>query len=180
VTLLAGGLELVQPLEVLKDPNSGGSQREIQEQVAMVREIRAAVDSVVGLVEEIEGIRLQTQLVRERNADHAAAEEIREAAGTLEAELIALEMLLFDVRLTGGIARQDTLRWARRLYARLTSLAGYIMGTDDRPTDQAREVFDMLRSELSDYQRQMVAVREDLATFNRLLGDRGVDPIVAN
>jgi hypothetical protein len=74
----------------------------------------------------------------------------------------------------------DTLRWARRLYARLTSLAGYITGTDDRPTDQAREVFEMLGSELGDYQRQMAAIREDLATFNRLLDDRGIEPIPVN
>ena len=177
VTLRAAGLDLVQPLVLLKDPNSGGSESEIEEQLTMVREIRESVDSVVALIDEIEWIRAQTQLVRERNADHAAAEEIRETGGTLEAELIELEMRLFDVRLTGGSARQDTLRWARRLYARLTSLAGYITGTDDRPTDQAREVFEMLRSELGDYQRQMVAIREDVATFNRLLDDRGIAPI---
>ena len=146
VTLRAAGLELVQPLELLKDPNSGGSELEILEQVTMVRQIRESVDSVVVLIEEIEGVRVQTQLVPEVNADHSAAGEIREAARTLEEELIDLETRLFDVRLTGGTARQDTLRWARRLYARLTSLAGYITGTDDRPTDQAREVFDMLRS----------------------------------
>ncbi|MCH7934669.1 MAG: hypothetical protein IIC36_11815 [Gemmatimonadetes bacterium] len=180
VTLRAAGFNLVQPLLLLKDPNSGGSELEIQEQVTMVREIRESVDSVVALIDEIEWIRAQTQLVRERNADHAAAEEIREAGGTLEAELIELEMRLFDVRLTGGTARQDTLRWARRLYARLTSLAGYITGTDDRPTDQAREVFEMLGSELGDYQRQMAAIREDLATFNRLLDDRGIEPIPVN
>ena len=117
--------------------------------------------------------------MRARHADHAAAEEIREAGGILEEELIELETRLFDVRLTGGSARQDTLRWARRLYSRLTSLAGYITGTDDRPTDQAREVYEMLGSELGDYQRQMVAIREDVATFNRLLDDRGLDPIAA-
>ena len=177
VTLRTAGFELAQPLEVLKDPNSGGSESEIQEQVTMVREIRESVDSVVALIDEIEWIRVQTQLVQERNADHVAAEEIRQAGATLEAGLINLEMRLFDVRLTGGSARQDTLRWARRLYARLTSLAGYITGTDDRPTDQSREVFEMLRSELGDYQRQMMAIREDLATFNRLLDDRGIDPI---
>ena len=180
VTLHAAGFELVQPLVLLKDPNSGGSELEIQEQVAMVREIRESVDSVVALIDEIEWTRAQTQLVRERNADHAAAEEIREAGGTLEAELIELEMRLFDVRLTGGTARQDILRYARRLYARLTSLARYITGTDDRPTDQSREVFEMLRSELGDYQRQMVAIREDVATFNRLLGDRGIEPMAVN
>ena len=75
----------------------------------MVREIRESVDSVVALIDEIEWIRAQTQLVRERNTDHAAAEEIREAGGTLEAELIELEMRLFDLRLTGGTARQDIL-----------------------------------------------------------------------
>ena len=180
VTLRAAGFELVEPLMLLKDPNSGGSELEIQEQVTMLREIRVSVDSVVALIDEIEWIRAQTQLVRERSTDHAAVEEIREAGGTLEAELIELEMRLFDVRLTGGRARQDTVRWARRLYARLTSLAGYITGTDDRPTDQSREVFEMLRSELGDYQRQMVAIREDVATFNRLLDDRGIDPIRVN
>ena len=37
----------------------------------------------------------------------------------------------------------------------------------------------MLGSELGDYQRQMVAIREDVAIFTRLLDDRGIDPIAA-
>jgi hypothetical protein len=176
ITLRAVGLELVQPLELLQDPNSGSSEAEIREQVTMVREIRESVDSVVVLIEEIEGVRVQTELLQE----NAATVEIREAVRRLDEELIGLETRLFDVRLTGGTARQDTLRWARRLYARLTSLAGYITGTDDRPTDQSREVLEMLRSELGDYQRQMIAIREDIATLNRLLDDRGIDPIVVN
>ena len=176
ITLRAVGLELVQPLELLQDPNSGSSEAEIREQVTMVREIRESVDSVVVLIEEIEGVRVQTELLQE----NAATVEIREAVRRLDEELIDLETRLFDVRLTGGTARQDTLRWARRLYARLTSLAGYITGTDDRPTDQSREVLEMLRSELGDYQRQMIAIREDIATLNRLLDDRGIDPIVVN
>jgi hypothetical protein len=180
VTLRAADREFTQPLDLLKDPNSGGSEEEIQQQVTMMRGIRESVDSVVVLIEEIERTRVETQLVTERTADHVAAAEIREASRTLEEELIDLEMRLFDVRLTGGTARQDTLRWARRLYARLTSLAGYISGTDDRPTDQAREVYEMLRSELGDYQRQMAAIREDVKTFNRLLDDRGIDPIAVN
>ncbi len=176
VALRVTGVELVQPLQILKDPNSGGSETEILDQVTMVREIRESVDSVVVLIEEIEGLRVQTQPLQQDSAPAV----IRDAARRLEEELIEVEMRLFDVRLTGGTARQDTLRWARRLYARLTSLAGYITGTDDRPTDQSREVLEMLRSELGDYQRRMIAIREDVATFNRLLDDRGIDPIVVN
>ena len=89
--------------------------------------------------------------------------------------------MLFDVRLSGGSAGQDTIRWPGRLYSQLTSLAGYVTGTDEGPTDQAREVFDMLRSELEDYQRQMEALSvEDVARFNRLLDDRGIEPIGQN
>jgi hypothetical protein len=119
-------------------------------------------------------------MVQNMSADHEAAEDIREAGGGLEDRLIDLEMNLFDVRMTGGTARQDTLRFARRLYSRLSSLAGYITGTDDRPTDQAREVFDMLRSELDDYERRWSSLGEDVAAFNRLLEDRGINPIGLN
>ena len=39
----------------------------------------------------------------------------------------------------------------------------------------------MLRSELEDYQRQMEALTvEDVARFNRLLDDRGIEPIGQN
>ncbi len=175
ITLRIDGSEFTQPLELLKDPNSGGSEAGIREQVTMVREIRESVDSVVALIEEIENFRVQVQ----PHQENAATGGIRQAARTLEEELIALEARLFDLRLTGGTARQDTLRWARRLYSRLTSLAGYLTGTDGRPTDQSRDVLEMLRSELGDYQRQMIAIRDDIATFNRLLNDRGIDPIVA-
>ena len=177
VTLSDGDIELTQPLEVLKDPDSGGSQLAILEQVTMVRAIRENVDSTVALIDQIEWIRAEIQMVQEKTEGHQVAENLREAAGTLEDKLIDLEMKLFDVRMTGGTASQDTLRFARRLYSRLSSLAGYITGTDDRPTNQAREVFDMLQSELEDYQRQWLGLEEDLAAFNRFLDDRGIDPI---
>ena len=177
VTLSDGDIELTQPLEVLKDPDSGGSQLAILEQVTMVRAIRENVDSTVALIDQIEWIRAEIQMVQEKTEGHQVAEDLREAAGTLEDKLIDLEMKLFDVRMTGGTASQDTLRFARRLYSRLSSLAGYITGTDDRPTNQAREVFDMLQSELEDYQRQWLGLEEDLAAFNRFLDDRGIDPI---
>ena len=108
VRLKVGVLEFSQPLVVLKDPNAGGSEAGIREQVAMVEDLRATVDSVVDLIDEIEWIRAQIQLLEERVADR---DEIREARHALEHQLIDLKMMLFDGRMTGGTARQDTLRW---------------------------------------------------------------------
>ena len=104
--------------------------------------------------------------------------EILEAAEEIETALVELEMLLADVRLTGGSARQDTLRWPRRLFAKLTSLAGYLDGTDHRPTDQSIEVFDMYQAQLSDYQALLESLtNREIANFNRLLRQHGVAPL---
>ena len=96
----------------------------------------------------------------------------------MENALKDLEGNLFDLRLTGGTARQDTLRWPRRLYAKLTSLAGYVSSADFPPTDQEREVFEGYLEMLAEYQARMDAlVADDIAAFNRLLAERGVTPI---
>ena len=100
------------------------------------------------------------------------------AAEALEQKLVDLEMMLFDLRLSGGLSRQDTLRWPRRLYAKLTSLARYVSGTDHRPTDQHLEVFEQYRGQLDDYWSTMRRLEaEDLATLNGELRERGVGPV---
>ncbi len=105
-------------------------------------------------------------------------EDLLAAADTLDQELIDLEMMLFDLRLSGGLSRQDTLRWPRRLYAKLTSLAGYVSGTDHRPTDQHLEVFEQYRGQLDDYWSTVRRLEtEDLAALNAELRDRGVGPL---
>ena len=165
-----GDRTLTQKLEVLKDPTSEGSAEDIEAQVAMVREIRSATDSVVTLIDRIEWFRAELHLISARVQDRKEAGEIQEAAKEIETALVELETLLADVWLTGGSARQDTLRWPRRLFAKLTSLAGYVGGTDHRPTDQSIEVFEMYKAQLADYQALLDSLtNREIAGFNRLL-----------
>ena len=168
-------------LEVLKDPDSEGSLAEIEEQVRVLRELRDETNAVVDLIDEIEWVRKSIDDIESRVADGVRdlseedADRLLQAARTLDGELIELEMMLFDLRLTGGLARQDTLRWPRRLYAKLTSLAGYVSGADRRPTDQSVEVHDIYKAQLRDYEQQMEQIRSgSLAAFNRLLVAAGV------
>lgn len=172
-------------LEVLPDPTSEGSSADIAAQVAFLRGLRETTDSVVALIDDMEWIRAALALAEARLGDSEGDSSPPPDALRLQAEVIrvsqavaGLETRLFDLRLTGGLARQDTLRWPRRLFAKLTSLAGYMSGTDHPPTDQAREVYQTYLVELSEVSAGLDAlVRGDLAQLNQALVGAGLGPI---
>ncbi len=181
VRLSAGDHVLTNDLEILKDPNSDGDVSQIALQQSHVAQIRDEVNQVVELIDEIEWIRagidgLEQRLAANTTREPAQVAEAREAAGALDHKLIALENMLFDLRLTN--AGQDTLRWPRRLYAKLISLSAYMSGTDFAPTDQHVEVHEQYQRQLAEYVERMQALRSaDLAELNRLLAEHGVGVI---
>ncbi len=177
VRLDLDGTVLETPVEVRQDPSSSVTVDEITEQLALLRQLRDRTDEVTDLINEIEIVRAQIDDIQERVGDEGPV-AVRRAAQTLDEELIDLEMKLFDLRLTGGFAGQDSLRWPRQLYAKLISLAGYVGGTDDRPTDQARDVFRIYEALLADYQARMGEIRSDaLRGLNEALVSAGLAPV---
>jgi hypothetical protein len=118
--------------------------------------------------------------VEARLRGDAAHQDVVQAGEALHEALVELEMRLFDLRLSGGTAGQDTIRWPRQFFAKLTSLAGYVSGTDDRPTAQAAEVRDLYRVWLTEVlARWDDLARGDVARFNRMLSDRGLPPVIS-
>ena len=107
------------------------------------------------------------------------AEDLRLAAGNLDDALVEVEMGLTDLRLSGGMAGQDRLRWPRQLYAKLTSLAGYIGSSDFRPTHQQIEVKGVYEEQLTLIQERVADLMfSDLSALNRMLGEHNVPNIV--
>jgi hypothetical protein len=177
VRLTVGDHEVTQPLTVLKDPNSAGTEAAIQEQFRVILQIREDANATVDLINEAEIIRAQLVDLKELVRGKDGAQRIVAAADALDVSLIDLEMGLTDLRLSGG---QDTLRWPRQLLAKLTSLAGYISGTDFVPTAQQMEVLERLQGLLSDAQARMAAIKgNELAALNQLLLELGIGHIIA-
>ncbi|HKK93769.1 MAG TPA: hypothetical protein VJ925_10055, partial [Longimicrobiales bacterium] len=130
VRLTVNGETHERPLTVLPDPTSTGSMEGMRAQLDMALELREMTNRVVTLIDSLE-VERGRLLEIEANQGLTAAQQARYDA------LTELEMQLVDLRLTGG---QDSLWWGRQLFAKITSLGGYISGSDHGPTDQAREV----------------------------------------
>ena len=180
IRLIAGGEERTAWLDVLQDPESGVSPTEMQAQLDLQLQLREMSDSTTALINRIEWARKGLTDLEERIRGEEAYRDIVEAGEELDRAMIDLEMSLFDLRLTGGSARQDTIRWPRQLWAKIASLAGYSSGSDDAPTDQMLEVREVYRAQLAEYlQRWAELAAADVAQFNRMLVAQGLPPIIS-
>lgn len=180
VRLTAGGQEHTAWLTVLQDPASTASEADIAAQLELQLELRTMTDSTAALIERIEWARKGVQDLEVRLEGAEGYADVVAAGEALSDALLSLEMRLFDLRLTGGNARQDTIRWPRRLWAKLTSLAGYTSGSDHRPTDQSLEVRDLYRAELDAVLAEWARLAaDDLPRLNELLVRRGLPPVVS-
>jgi photosystem II stability/assembly factor-like uncharacterized protein len=179
VALSIDGRELNrQPLEVKKDPNSGGSLEGITEQTALIGEIKTTLDGAVDMVNSIELVRQQMGTLGQVLTRDSSLQDLRGGVDSLGTELLSIEDELHQVRLTGR--GQDAVRWPIKLAGQLSYLAGAISASDDRPTTQAREAYQVLlervRAARARYER---AMNQLLPGLNARLRSRNVANVIA-
>jgi photosystem II stability/assembly factor-like uncharacterized protein len=173
VRLTSGGITQSQPLVVLKDPNSGGTDAEIAEQVRSLQGITKDLNDAAEAVQRIESARVQMQNLL-RAVDDSV---VRRSGRTLAQQLVDLEMNLVDLRQTGG--GQDGVRFAAKLISKLGYLAQGMSTSDYRPTNQHGEVQTILNTELKGHLQALdVLLGKELSAFNEMLRQRGVPGIV--
>jgi photosystem II stability/assembly factor-like uncharacterized protein len=144
-----------QTLTVLKDPNTTGTDADVQAQGKLARTIRAEQDSIARMVNRLEWVRKQVRDLAAQLRDSAlvtdsGAKRIVVLADSLERRIIQVEGALFDVNLTG--AREDAFRNPMQLYGRLAALQSDVAenGADFAPTTQQLAVHDLLAGRLAD------------------------------
>ncbi|MCX6550848.1 MAG: sialidase [Acidobacteria bacterium] len=173
VTLSIGGRELTQPIVVRKDPNTAGTEADIEAQTKLLMELRRDLNVGVDLVNRIELVRSQLESLGRVVTDA----EVKKAGAALSQKLIDLEMMLIDLRLTGG---QDSIRFGAKLISRFGYLANGLSNADFRPTDQHLEVQKLLAERVRARAAEFdVLAAGDLAAFNQMLRARNVPNIVS-
>jgi len=169
VKLTVDGAEQTQPLTVLKDPNSAGTEAEIAEQVALLRKIRDDMNRGAEAVNRVEAVRVQLATLARFTEDA----DVKAEAEALQNKLVDLEMSLVDLRLTGE--GQDGVRFEAKLLQKLGYLTGALGGSDFRPTDQQVEVQGILATQLDQQLGALDALlASDLAALNQTLRSKGL------
>ena len=117
VTLEVDGRTFSQPLRVLKDPNSDGTEADIIAQMVALRAMRADHDSAASAINRIEWTRRQVLDLEAilRDQGGAGTAEILQQSGALSRKLIEVEEHLIQLRLTG--TGQDGVRWPAQVRA---------------------------------------------------------------
>jgi photosystem II stability/assembly factor-like uncharacterized protein len=173
VKLSAGGQEFTQPLEVRKDPNSGGVEDDLAAQTRVLLGLRRELNTAADAVHRIESVRVQLEGVA-KVVDDA---QVKSAATALQRKLTDLEMNLVDLRQTGG--GQDGVRFAAKLISKLNYLAGGVGSSDFRPTNQHGEVQQILGEQLRTHVAELeTLLAKDLAEFNEMLRARKIPNII--
>src|SRR4029453_9490922 len=101
---------------------------------------------------------------------------VTKAADELNQQLIAVEMNLVDLRLTGG---QDGVRYASKLLGKINYLAGGLASADFKPTNQQLEAQKVIDDQLKGIQSQADGLRTKvLGAFNEQLRTKNPPIIV--
>ena len=178
VTLDVDGEEQSQTLEVLKDPNSDGTMASITAQLDLMSEIRNDYDAAADAINRIEWVRRQLYDLVDVLEDQGSSADLIEGAGALDESLIAIESQLIQLRSTG--TGQDGVRYPSKVVGQLRHLANGVGTADFRPADQQGEVQVLLRDHLMNAREELeTTLSEDLAAFNRLLAERGLNPLIS-
>jgi len=175
VKLTVDGQDFSQPLTVVKDPNAGSNDDDIQKQTAMLFELRKDLESAADLVNQIETIRGQLDNLRGMLRGNA---DVRTAADDLDKKLIDIEDNLIQRKFTGQ--GQDTTRYSPKLISKINYLAGGVSNGDFPPNTQQKEVQGTFEAQLSSLRKRLdEVVSADLANFNRMLREKSIGNVIA-
>jgi photosystem II stability/assembly factor-like uncharacterized protein len=177
VKLVAGDVERVQQLVVLKDPNTAGSDADIAAQTRVMLEIRNNTNAAAKAINDAELVRAQLVGLKAVIGDGDAQKAVLKAAADLDAKIADVESRLFNMTSTGR--GQDMLRTPSQMVEKLSHLADVVSYADFPPTASQLEVNAALTQQLSHDQEQIAGLlARDVATFNAMLRERQFGAIV--
>ncbi len=174
VTLKAGDLEQSQSFELLKDPNTEGSEADIALQKALLDRIRADYEAMSIAVNEAETLRRQL-----RDLMPLMSEDMQESVKAVDEAVTGVENRMLQIKHTGK--GQDAIRLPGMLMEKLAYLASTVAIADFKPADQYVQVFEKLHGEWLEVQKSWEQVKdEEVASLRESMREQEIGPLVVS
>lgn len=179
VHLELDGESQTQKLQVLKDPDSEGSEADIKAQIALLRKLHFDMNQVVKMINEIELSRRQLLDLHATLSVGGKHKEVLSRISKTDSLLVEMESQMIQLKTTG--TGQDMVRYPARLTERIDYLASAVASADFPPTDQHLEVYDLLHKRLLDQQSSYEEfMKGPFAEFLKMLKEKNVGAVNLN
>jgi hypothetical protein len=179
VKLTVGGKDYTQPVKVLKDPHSNGSEGDIQIQTKLLTSMSGTMTNMVDAVNQIESLRAQILQLKSALGAEQSGAQVRTAADELNGKLMDIEDNLIQMRLTGR--GQDDVRFPPKLISKIVYLANAVESSDYPPTSQQAAVNDELKEQVASHQQHLkLLLEKEVSAFNNMLRQRNIPNVISN
>ena len=146
--------------ELLKDPRSSASQKDLQAQFDFLISVRDKLTETHKAIKKIRSVKSQIEAFNRRIAKQKKFMKLAKRGKKLIEEMTKIEQELYQ---TKNRSNQDPLNYPIKLNNRLSALSGVVSSGDNAPTAQSI----LVRDEL------IVSIDEQLEALKKLL-DKGV------
>jgi hypothetical protein len=176
VRLTLGTQTQTLPLEVKLDPRVKVSQSDLEQQLALLLQIREQLNLVNDTVNQIEDVRSQLANLKRRLPENAEAKVVSTSADDLDKKLVTLRDNLINLTIS---ANEDSLAYAPQLDAKLAFLAMHVRSADSAPTESEQQEFAKLKQQSEALQARWSELqRSDLAAFQKLTSENSLFSVV--
>jgi hypothetical protein len=154
------------PLEVKLDPRVKVSQSDLEQQLALLLQIRDELNFVNDTVNQIQDVRSQVSSLKRRLPENANAKVISASADDLDKKLTSLRDSLINLTIS---ANEDSLAYAPQLDAQLAFLGIRVRSADAAPTESETRQFEKLKAQCADLQARWTELQQkDVAALQKL------------
>jgi len=171
VRVTADARTATAPITIVRNPRLPVTDADLRAQYAFSRKVRDRATQANHDVIEVRRVKAQLDDRYTRSTDAV----LRAAGDTLASHASVVEEKIYQVRNRSG---QDPLNFPIRVNNRLSTLLSMAEQGDGRPTNNMPEIFGILSTELTGYERQLQQVwSTDLPRVNAELARVGLPPV---
>lgn len=161
--------------EIVKDPRTSGTPEDLKAQFDFLIQVRDKVSETNKAIVKIRTARDQINRVTDPMKGKDEMKAVVELAKAINSDMKKIEETLYQ---TKNRSNQDPLNFPIRLNNKLAALAGEADGSDYRPTEQVRVVYQELTGKIDAQLSLLNSIfAERIPALNKLIKEKSIDAV---